>query len=268
MSSLVKRPLKFPLLDDIQALSHKSQILELKETILEDLGPAMELYLRDKAALIARLSRSPVTATERAIIDIPLNRLPSVTSNYRPCEIVGVPPKEEDFGSTSWTSFLLRAQRAAEASGVNRSLAQALTGTMEEMAENVFWHSEATDTGVAGYRWAKCLFEYFVGDSGIGVLESLRRIDRYSELTDSVDALSMAVKNGVSRFPPEESRGTGFNSLLRNIAKNCCDLRLHSGDGVLSYEGIKSFYIQEPIKVKDFSASHLGGFAISLTCKS
>jgi hypothetical protein len=191
-----------------------------------------------------------------------------VSSSVRNCEVIELPLTIENTKSPVWTSFLLRAQFAAEKSGVVKKLAHVLIGTLEEMAENVLWHSQAIGTGIAGYKWEPGLFEYCVGDGGVGVLESLRLNPIYVDLEEPLEALHLALRNGVSRFRSEDRRGTGYNALLRNIVKNGCDLRFHTYDAVIEYHGITSFETGTAIKIRDFTAPVLRGFTISLTCKS
>ncbi len=259
--------LDFQILDDILSLADPDSSRELCSVALVGLGPALELLLQNPNTVRSIVESAQPSPTIIAINNLFRNTPQLVTGDILPCEIVRTPPTIEDVDQPVWNSFLIRAQRASEASGAPKNLAQALIGTLQEMSENVVWHSCAANTGLAGYRWTEGIFEYFVGDLGIGVLKSLRQNLLYTYLDNSIDALHLALNNGVSRFPLDANRGTGFNSLLRNIAKNCCDLRFHTSDAVIVYEGIASFMNSTPIKVKDATAPNLSGFTISLHCK-
>lgn len=259
--------LNFQLLDDLQNLPAPEILGELSDIDIQELGPAFELFFLNQDSVGEILSILRRSTTIENLQHATSGRNGRVDSNFSECEIVQIPGSIAGVESATWTSFLLRAQRAAEASGIVKNLAQALVGTLEEMAENVIWHSAATHTGLVGYKWESGRFEYCVGDAGIGVLESLRRNPIYVDLEEPLEALHLALKNGVSRFRSDNQRGTGFNGLLRNIVKNCCDLRFHTYDAVVVYEGVASCAKADAIKMKDFMAPMLRGFTISLSCK-
>lgn len=260
--------LNFQFLDDLQSLPASAILDELPHINIDALGPAFEFYFQNKEFL----RRNFCILRKSVIVDVLQNAIFAsrgrVDSRLEECEIIKIPSSIQGLEYPTWTSFLLRAQQAAEASGIVKKMAQALIGTLEEMAEKVIWHSESIEVGLVGYRWESGWFEYCVGDPGIGVLASLRRNPLYAELGESVEALHLALQNGVSRFNSDDRRGTGFNGLLNNIAKNGCNLRFHSFDGVVEYDGILSLSNNDAIRIKDSSAPILPGFTISLLSKS
>lgn len=144
-----------------------------------------------------------------------------------------------------WMTFCKRLENAAASVGLGDSFAKALAGTVEEMTSNVLEHSEHAQTSIVGYRSSEREFEYVVADSGIGVLQSLRKNSYYSHLEDSGKALETAVQEGESRRGHNVGHGLGFRDLLNNIANRNSYLRFRSGNYVLVIDGTQSTPIWE-----------------------
>jgi hypothetical protein len=136
-----------------------------------------------------------------------------------------------------WTAFKKRSESTARAIGFSDLVASAIAGAIHEMADNIVQHSQAERSGVAAFRATGNRFEYVVGDAGIGILESLRRAAEFQGLRDDIEALSLAVLPGVSRFGRESGRGYGFRAVFIPLKGAEGAVRLRSGRAVLSMHG-------------------------------
>lgn len=163
----------------------------------------------------------------------------SVTA--KPVEFFSPPIAIEDAGEDNWTNFCRRLLDAAIKAGLSKEFAYGLAGTFEEMTSNLIEHSEKAKTGLVGYRWVENEFEYVVADAGIGVLSSLRSHPDFAWILDSGEALEQAASDGVSRFGRASHRGTGFHSLVFNIANRNSYLRFRSGKHVYTIDGTQGF---------------------------
>ena len=136
--------------------------------------------------------------------------------------------------STDWEQWLLHAENSAKSHGLNSGLASSLIGTLLEMQDNIYEHSGTPLTGFVAYASGKNYFEFVVSDGGIGPLATLRQNPRFSKLPDTGAALNEMIKDGVSRFPRESNRGTGFNQLFRSLVSQNTDVRFRSDDYALT----------------------------------
>ncbi|SDQ10256.1 ATP-binding protein [Quadrisphaera sp. DSM 44207] len=118
--------------------------------------------------------------------------------------------------------------RAVEA--VDPVAAAALHDGVVEAADNVPRHARRCHGYVAAQKRDQGRSLLFaVGDSGVGVLQTLRR---WGAL-DAAQALEMAVREGVSETP-EETGGTGLSSVVKHLSSLGGHLHLVSGDAALS----------------------------------
>ena len=108
-----------------------------------------------------------------------------------------------------------------------------ICGAVQELVDNIFEHSEKANSGIVVFLGDSESFEIAIGDSGIGVLASLRTNKAYSFLTDSASALSFALTDGHSRFGREAGRGNGFSTLFRALRSLDAELRFRSGNCAL-----------------------------------
>lgn len=265
----MNRPvLSFDLIDDILALT-PYEYHEIAKSYSPDLiSPLVELAYHSYSCQGPLRAIWPdaevVENLAAAMSSIDLDQAANiVTSKHAPFEFIPTPRSAGEILHSKWTSYLIRAKKAAEEAGMLAHFAQALIGTLEEMAENVVSHSYAPMTGIAGYRTGKSSFEYVVADSGIGVLASLKTKACFASLTDPLEALSLAIKSGVSRMPDDLQRGNGFNGLLGNIAKNSCDLRFHSDTACIKFNGIAA-QTSGSLVQSNVDAPSVSGFVISV----
>lgn len=130
---------------------------------------------------------------------------------------------------TDLTDFSYRARRAAIHSGFTKSVANQLVAAIVELSSNIEEHSEAVQTGYVAFSGGDGVFEFVVGDRGVGVLNSLRRNPKFSELSDAGTALELALTEGVSRHV-DVGRGRGFRPLLVGLANESIIVRFRSSD--------------------------------------
>ena len=128
-----------------------------------------------------------------------------------------------------WNDFSIRASHAARESGFTKDEAWKLTAAIGEIYGNIVEHSESIGSGYVAYAANGKSFEFVVADSGVGVLNSLRKNPLYAQISDSGTALECALSEGVSRFQ-EPGRGLGFRSILVGLANISSRVRFRSGD--------------------------------------
>lgn len=265
---MIPEDLDFDFLDDVLSLSDEEIEKVLHRVEAPRIGPVVSLvYGRflAKPSLFDGLGDNPIL---RNLLDLQRqsDNKPYLSSNYRSFEFFKIPRTEDEVEDNSWASFLLRAQRAAERSGIEKSLAQSLISTLQEMVDNAIIHSQHPESGLAGYQWSEKSFEYVVADAGIGVFASLQQSSRYASIENSSEALSTALRNGETSKPT--GYGTGFNGLILNIAKKNSSLRFHTGDASITIDGISRY--DEVLSLNPIArpAPAVQGFLISVLCET
>jgi hypothetical protein len=240
---MTTKNLDFVLIDDILDLEAAEHLSIASDSKLTSLGPFVEFAYYgypDRDTYLApwrdsEIGRNLLAAINASDFDSARNPISGIEKLI---EFIPTPRAMEQVAHPKWETFLIRSQNAAESAGIPKHLAQGLIGTLQEMVDNILWHSSAEMSGIAGYRCSPNNFEYVVADAGIGVFASLTANKKWSTVQDPLEALVKALENGVTRCSDEESRGTGFNRLLSSIAKNSCDLRFHSDSACVKYDGI------------------------------
>lgn len=205
----------------------------------EDVCCAVEYELfrrhsRPELPALNRYSNSPFLSRLFTALDAPGSVWP-LSLQPTPADVVAIPATLG--ADPAWTAFKKRAELSARSLGFAESVAAALAGAIGEMADNIVQHSQAERSGVAGFRAHNGTFEYVVGDAGVGILESLRRSDEFRNLRDDIEALSLAVLPGVSRFGRESGRGYGFRAVFLPLRGADGAVRLRSGHAVLNMAG-------------------------------
>jgi hypothetical protein len=171
-------------------------------------------------------------------------------------------PRDSD--QSSWLLFCRKAQEAAELS-LPKGVAQGLIGAMREIEENIHLHSERPHDGVVGYRGTANEFEFIVADNGIGILDSLRKSARYSNLSDTGRAIQTALADGQSRLLEDNpGRGYGFHDLFVGLANLNGELRFRSGDYALTIDGTSPTLISARLSQK----SSIQGFIANVVCRN
>jgi hypothetical protein len=162
-----------------------------------------------------------------------------------------------------WIDFCNKTRQAAERS-LPKPIAQGLIGAMREIEENIHLHSDRAHDGVVGFRGTREEFEFVVADSGIGMLASLRRSPDYSHVTDTGNALRLALQDGQSRLSHlKPGHGFGFRNLFRNLASLNGELRFRSDDQAITIDGVGPELVRSALSQK----THLQGFAASVICR-
>lgn len=164
--------------------------------------------------------------------------------------------------TTEWDTFCYHIQRAVEVVGFPGTVPAKLVGAIGELEGNLQEHSEASHTGVIAFQATDRVFEFVVADKGIGVLKSLRSCLEYSNLEDGGEALSMALKDGVSRFGRAANRGRGFRQIFVGLANLNGSLRFRSEDHALTIEG----YSPGLSMAKVMQKPRIDGFFASILC--
>ena len=136
-----------------------------------------------------------------------------------------------------------------------------LSGAIGEMVDNVLDHSGEPGSGLIGFCGNEERFELAVGDTGMGVLASLRTNPKFSYLQDEGTAMSVAIQDGNSRHGPVQDRGYGFGTLFRALNTLDAAVRLRSGDYALQTSGRKPGERNTEASQK----ATLRGFVVSFT---
>lgn len=263
--------LSFDLIDDILNLPSSDYLPIAKSSNISRIAPLIEFaYFHYPNAVEYLRYWSASAVAKRFIPEVDSSSSTSSTKFPVPedqIEFIRTPQDKNEIFLPRWSNYLGRAQKAAEASGIPKHLAMAIIGTLEEMTDNIIYHSHARETGLSGFRSYPGEFEYVVVDAGIGVLKSLKSNPKYYGLDDSLDALKLAIQSGVSRYSDIVDRGTGFNKLIRSIANQSCDLRFRSGMACIMFNGIEAQRSAKLIQ-KNVSCVDFNGFAISLLWKA
>lgn len=157
-----------------------------------------------------------------------------------------------------WLGFIMRAKKAASNVGFDRRTVNGITGALEEFRSNISEHSEDSVSGYAAFLGNRGTFEFVVGDAGIGVLDSLKCKEEYSNLSDYGEALRLALTDGISRHD-DVGRGNGFRPLLVGLANIAGHVRFRSGDHSYEIDNISSGVIRTNINQK----VHMKGFSCS-----
>jgi len=174
---------------------------------------------------------------------------------------LGVNADEDDL---EFTEFGIGMQAAARAAGIPVRAAQSLVGAIREMRDNVLEHSGRRETALLVFRSSAPVFEFCIIDSGRGVLNSLRDNEEYSYLTDSGQALQVAIREGESRHGRTSGHGMGFRELFRGLVTLRTNLRFRSGDHLL--EMAEDSVTPETPTIAQ--TAYLNGFFVSVQCRA
>lgn len=162
---------------------------------------------------------------------------------------------------THWDSFLFAMHKGMLAAGFPSLFSRGLVGALDEMQNNIHDHSGATDTGLIAYRVNPKRVEWIVADRGIGVLSGLRN-GAFPSLSDSGEALKIALTDGRSRFGAGKGRGYGFRELFKALATRQGSLRFRSDDQVLTMTGLSPSLSRVRLQQRGY----VSGLAVSVVC--
>jgi hypothetical protein len=264
----VKQELTFQILDDFALGVQRGRVdasSVLPMLSVNDIGPLIELYLyaRSDRPLVPSLGQLPqfkrVLALHQALEPSRRGR-PIYLDDARTGRSVGfLATAHRSQAGLPWDDFCLKARIAAGQAGLEPTEARALIGALIEIEENVHLHSQRAEDGIVAFSASPARFEFAVGDSGVGVLNSLRSHPDYAALADAGTALRLALENGHSRYGPKSGHGLGFNALFVGLAALNAELRFRSDDHALTISGagpslVASTTLQRP-SVQGFMAS-------------
>jgi hypothetical protein len=145
-------------------------------------------------------------------------------------------PRGKEWSELPWQLFQQRFDKKIRESGFPEKLSKAITGAMAEMADNVEQHAESKIRGLVGYEVEFPYITYSVVDLGIGVLTSLKQNPQFVHLDSASEAISLALKPGVSRIS-NSYRGTGFQTVINSLADLNGVVRFRSDDGCVTIDG-------------------------------
>jgi hypothetical protein len=135
-----------------------------------------------------------------------------------------------------WQLFAIRFARSAESSGFSKKMALGLMGSLYEMTRNAMEHANAPTAALVGFQATQNAALFCVVDVGIGVLASLKSCTAYQHLSLHVDAIRMALREGVSRHGQNQG-GLGFREVFKSLASFWGHLRFRSGEGGITMLG-------------------------------
>ena len=164
-------------------------------------------------------------------------------------------------GDTYWDAFMFAMHKAIVAAGFPSLFSRGLVGAMDEMQNNIHDHSEGIDTGFIAYRANTDCVEWVVADRGVGVLAGLKS-GAFPSLTDSGEALKVALADGRSRFGVAKGRGYGFRELFKAMSARHGSLRFRSGDQALTIAGVSPSLSRARLQQR----ASVAGFCVTVVC--
>ena len=154
-----------------------------------------------------------------------------------PDEHLGLLKTAPDIAETEWIAFAMSAKRAAVGSGLSSDWAAQMVAAIGEFRSNIIEHSGVPETGLVAFCASPGLFEFVASDRGVGLVATLREAPEYNTLSDSCEALRLALTDGASRFGFDHGRGYGFRPLFTGLANRQASLRFRTGTGALTIDG-------------------------------
>jgi anti-sigma regulatory factor (Ser/Thr protein kinase) len=133
----------------------------------------------------------------------------------------------------SWTALKMEFMRTLRTNGFSKTVSSRITGAIAELTNNVWDHSERTNTGLLGFDVRNQQFTVVIADFGIGVLESLRKNPAHQAVLTPAAAIEKALIPGISRFQ-DPSRGAGFIDFLSVVTDLHGVARLRTGNVALT----------------------------------
>ncbi len=254
--------LSYDVLDDI-ALVEPSPLPDepiLSRHVPSDIGPFVELEWLRRGGLphLPELTKAPRTHRSNAF----LSALKSESGCYwsNGSQITGFQTVSWRGGNSDarWTKFKMMLEGAAKTALFPISTAHQIVGAIIEIEDNIHMHSGKPDSGLLGFSAIDRNLQFVVADRGMGVLVSLRQAPEYAELSDSGTALTVALTSGCSRHGTSGGHGTGFDPLLRGLARFNAFLRFRTGDHGLIFDG-RHLGLERAVVVQK---AHLQGFLV------
>ncbi len=146
-------------------------------------------------------------------------------------------PSREGWGSEApFHRFQERFKDRLRDRGLAPGPAHAIVGALAEMSSNTDEHAGASATSLACFYVSGETWGFGVGDLGRGVRRSLADNPKFGEVRSDLDALQLAVTEGVSRTD-EPGRGRGYSSMFKALADRQCRLRFRTGRAIGAWSG-------------------------------
>jgi hypothetical protein len=264
MTAAPRNPLTFTAVDGLAFAAERSRLSAARIFSVTALGPIMELMQLSMDGLVPPLSKSNLVSLEgmegfseaiRGTHDQWVSPDDGTLGFYRTSP---VPPVNQ----TRWMEFGVAAQQAAVNAGFAKQIAHQFVGALGEMVDNIYNHSQASESGIVAYRAIPGTFEFVVSDRGIGVLNSLKSCGEYAHLTDHGDALKLTLTDGCSRHGSGTNHGRGFRPLFIGLTNLNGALRFRSGDHAITIDG----HNLSQIPWRTVAKPPISGFFVSGSC--
>ena len=137
---------------------------------------------------------------------------------------------------TGYLRFESRFKRLLLENGLSEPFALRIVASFSEMAANAAEHSLSPVAPVACFQVGSKGWEFSVTDVGCGMLGSIRRNRLYATVQHDVDALKLALCDGVS-CTGDKMRGRGFSTLFKALVDRNCVLRFRSSESAAHWSG-------------------------------
>lgn len=196
------------------------------------------------------------------VINDSRSQFPVCSGKFAVCGI----GQKQAFTDRKWNEFLQVFVNHMKFSGFNPGFACALSAAFGEIAENVPDHSKRGETEMApaliGYLVLPGEVHFAVGDTGRGILSSLRENPSWSGLDNSRDAISATLEHAATR-KQEHPEGGGLKLALKSFVDRNGVLTMSSGDATAHVsrdsKGRNTIYAVAPT---------VAGTCVSATCFS
>lgn len=231
----------FDVVDDVLSAALSGRLAESRPIVLisaDLLGPLVEVAIAHRASP-ARFASVCCEGAAADAVRLAFDQETVSGNGYK--ELLGILPMTRDAttqpGGDRYEQWLHRFQNATADAGFQKPFSRQLAGALGELADNVFLHSQTTSVAVAGFWIRENSVEFVVADSGIGVLDSLRKNPAHAHLKDAGQALGAIVSYGATRFAAGAGHGQGIKQFLRALAGHRGHVRFRSGDHALTLSG-------------------------------
>ena len=250
--------LTFDVLDDLILAHERGRVPPVRLAPGPCLGSIVELlqFVQDRRGALPYRASNETRAIQRACETRRPVHLNAGLAGF-------VPTRRATYknADTYWDSFMFAMHKAMVAAGFPSLFSRGLVGAMDEMQNNVHDHSERIDTGLVAYRVSSDRVEWVVADRGIGVLAGLKA-GSFPSLTESGEALKVALADGRSRFGVGKGRGYGFRELFKAMSARHGSLRFRSGDQALTITGQSPSLSLARLQQR----ANLSGFYVTVVC--
>lgn len=251
-------PLTFDILDDLLIAHERERVPPVRLVPGPCLGSIVELlhFSQDHNGALPYRAGDETVAIQRAY----QTRRPVYLQGESLGFVTARRASHKD-GDAYWTAFQFAMHKALLAAGFQSLFARGLVGAMDEMQNNIRDHSNAVDSGLIAYRVTADRVEWVVADRGIGVLASLKS-GAFPSLSDSGEALKLALTDGRSRFGTQTGRGYGFRELFKALSARNGSLRFRSDDQALTMAGVSPSLNRARLQQR----AQVTGFAVTVIC--